>query len=191
MSRSKNWFTSARQWLPAAGCKPCTNYHFKQVRAAGASDDEIEQAISDAMCVRDSAKAIMESFGLKLLGIAREDGACGCTDGTTRIRELVSIAAAFAVNCTASLNKHMAAGRSVGIADDEIKAVLEMALFVKGKAASHVNRIAERMGAVVSSGEEPQDPAGCDGDDEPDGSHEEGPADGGTRGCDGGSEGDG
>ena len=45
----------------ATGCKPCTDYHFRKVREAGASDEEIKQAISDAMVVRDSAKEIMES----------------------------------------------------------------------------------------------------------------------------------
>jgi AhpD family alkylhydroperoxidase len=28
----------------AAGCKPCTDYHMKAVREAGASDDEIRRA---------------------------------------------------------------------------------------------------------------------------------------------------
>jgi AhpD family alkylhydroperoxidase len=33
----------------ATGCKPCTDYHFKKVRKAGAQDDEIKQAISFAV----------------------------------------------------------------------------------------------------------------------------------------------
>ena len=56
----------------ATGCKPCTDYHFNKVREAGASDEEIRQAISDAMAVRDSAKEIMENHGLKHLGMAKE-----------------------------------------------------------------------------------------------------------------------
>lgn len=35
----------------ATGCKPCLNYHFRKVQEAGASDEEIKQAISDAICV--------------------------------------------------------------------------------------------------------------------------------------------
>ncbi len=145
----------------ATGCKPCTNYHFKKVREADASDDEIKQAISDAMCVRDSAKAIMESHGLKLLGITGKDGNCGCAGNTTRIKELVSVGAAFAVNCTSNLEKHIATARTVGIDDDEIKSVLNAVLFIKGKAASHVDRIAERAVNAVFSCEKQENTGGC------------------------------
>ncbi len=46
----------------AAGCKPCTTYHVKQVRETGASDEEIQQAIADAICVRNSAAKIIIDF---------------------------------------------------------------------------------------------------------------------------------
>ena len=39
----------------ASGCKLCTNYHVKAVREAGASEEEIKQAISDALSVRVTA----------------------------------------------------------------------------------------------------------------------------------------
>lgn len=130
----------------AAGCKLCTNYHFRQVRKAGASDGEIEQAISDAMRVRDSAARIMERHGLKLLGITRmllgaseeKDGGDvrGSSGESTRISELVGIAAAFSVNCTSSLEKHLAAARSLGVAEDVIDSVLDLARFIKGRADS-------------------------------------------------------
>jgi AhpD family alkylhydroperoxidase len=89
----------------AAGCKLCANYHFKKVRKAGATDEEIEQAMTDAIAVRDSARRIMEWHGLKLLGrkLRGEDSETpGEGKGNARITELVSIAAAFAVNCTSS-----------------------------------------------------------------------------------------
>jgi AhpD family alkylhydroperoxidase len=127
----------------ATGCKPCTDYHFKKVREAGASDEDIKQAISDAMLVRDSAKQIMESHGLKHLGIIKEIDNGGFTGSTTRIKELVSIGAAFAVNCTSNLERHTAAARSVGITDDEISSVLDAALFIKGEAAFYVDQIAK------------------------------------------------
>lgn len=145
----------------AAGCKPCTNYHFKQVREAGASDEEIKQAISDAVSVRDSAKNIMEAHALKHLGIVKNIDEYGCNENTTRIKELVSVAAAFAVNCTSNLEKHIALAQNVGISDSEVKSVLDLALFIKGKASSHVDRIAERIGNNVSSMEKPEDSGGC------------------------------
>ena len=39
----------------AAGCKPCTDFHMKAVREAGASDDEIRRAIEDAVALRNAA----------------------------------------------------------------------------------------------------------------------------------------
>lgn len=125
----------------ATGCKPCTDYHFKKVRDAGASDEEIKQAISDAMLVRDSAKEIMESHGLKHLGISKEDFESSRIEGTKRIKELVSVAAAFAVNCTTNLKKHIAAARTVDITEEEIESVLDAALFIKGEAAHYVDQI--------------------------------------------------
>jgi AhpD family alkylhydroperoxidase len=125
----------------ATGCKPCTDYHFNKVRQAGASDDEIKQAISDAMSVRDNAKDIMESHGLKHLGIKKEVDVGARDEDTTRIRELVSVAAAFAVNCTSSVKKHVAAARAIGITEEEIQSVLDAALFIKGEAAHYVGQI--------------------------------------------------
>ena len=48
----------------ATGCKPWIDYHYKKVVEAGASDNEIKKAISDALLVRDNAKDIKESDGL-------------------------------------------------------------------------------------------------------------------------------
>jgi len=120
----------------AAGCKTCTNFHFKKVRGAGASDEEIEQAMTDAIAVRDKAKRIMEWHGLRLLGLGKARDDEDASLETNRMTELVSVGAAFAVNCTSSLEKHLAAARDIGVADDEIEAVLDLSRFIKGKADS-------------------------------------------------------
>ena len=90
----------------ATGCKPCTDYHFEKVRGAGATDAEIKRAITDAVAVRDSAREIMESHGLQHLGIVRAGEQEPHETSTTRIRELVAVGAAFAVNCTTNLERH-------------------------------------------------------------------------------------
>lgn len=125
----------------ATGCKPCTDYHFKKVREAGATDKEIKDAISFAMLVRDSAREIMESHGLKHLGIAADEDYHTELDTSTRIKELVSIAAAFAVNCTTNVKKHVAAAKTVGITEEEVESVLDAALFIKGEASHYVDQI--------------------------------------------------
>lgn len=125
----------------AAGCKFCADFHFREVQRAGASDDEIRKAMMDAIAVRDRAKSIMERHGLKLLALklrraaADEDDAesVGATD---RMTELVSVAAAFAVNCTSSLDRHLAGAKSVGVTDEEVEDVIHLARFIKAKADS-------------------------------------------------------
>ena len=132
----------------AAGCRPCTDYHLKAARGAGLGDDEIRQAVKDAMSIRQNALEVMKAYGLQRLG---EDTDVPVDNGRegTRIRELVAVAAAFAVNCTANLERHLNAARALGITDDEIDEVTKLARFIKGKAASHV----ESMVAVAESEE--------------------------------------
>ena len=125
----------------ATGCKPCTDFHFKKVREAGASDEEIKRALSYAMAVCDSAKEIMERHGLEHLGMTKDQEEPYRAGSTTRVEALVSIAAAFAVNCTSNLEKHVAISRSVGITEDEITAVLDATSFIKGEASHYVEEI--------------------------------------------------
>jgi len=117
------------------------------------------------MCVRNSAKEIMEAHGLKPLGIIKDVDDCGCGEKTTRIKELVSIGAAFAVNCTSNLEKHISAAQTVNITDDEIKSVIKSTGFVKDKAASHVDRVLGKLENNISSVEKTENTGGCGCDD--------------------------
>jgi len=140
----------------AAGCKPCATYHYEKAQKLGVSDKEIKQAISDAMRVRDSANRKMEQHSLELIGMTQNQEDAIDTQGTTRITELVSIASAFAVNCTSNLEKHIAAARTVGISEYEIYSVImRVALGVKGEAASHVDQIVEKISKGLSLEENP------------------------------------
>jgi len=124
----------------AAGCKPCTDYHVQKALTSGATDDEIRQAIIDAACVRESALKIMKAHGLIHLGDVIGETDCGCEE-TNRIKELVSVGAAYAVNCTTNLEKHIEAAKKLDITEIELKEVVKLAEFIKGKAASHVEKI--------------------------------------------------
>ncbi len=124
----------------AAGCKPCTDYHLKAARAARLGDNEVRQAIIDAMSVRQTALEVMKAYGLQHFDVAvSAPGDKGRE--STRIKELVAVAAAFAVNCTTNLERHLAATKALGISDDEIDEVIKLARFIKGKAASHVENM--------------------------------------------------
>ncbi len=135
----------------AAGCEPCTHYHLREVRKAEASESEIHRAVADALRVRRNATEIMEGHGLGRREAAREAARRSSSAKTSRIEQLVSVGAAFAVNCTASLKAHLEASRRLGIAEDELREVARLAAFIKKMAASHVEKLID---ATEDSGTE-------------------------------------
>ena len=57
---------------------------------------------------------------------------------------LVAVGAAFAVNCVPSLEHHLAGADHAGVSQDDISEIVNLAVFIKKRAASHV----ERLGGV-------------------------------------------
>ena len=125
----------------AAGCRPCTNYHMKKVKETGATEGEIRQAIEIAAEIRRNAAEIMMVHGLRQLRVRDDAQHLASAEDTNRIKELIAIGAAFAVNCTATLTHHLKAGGEAGISQDEVEEVVRLAQFIKGKAASHVEKL--------------------------------------------------
>lgn len=125
----------------AAGCKPCTDHHLAVARKARASDDEIRQATVDAFAVRRNATDIMEAYALGHLGEKQNLAGFGFFGEPNRITAMVCLGAAFAVNCVASLEHHLAAAEKAGLSKDEIKQIMTLAAFIKQRAASHVERL--------------------------------------------------
>lgn len=132
----------------AAGCQSCTAHHFKAVRAAGATEAEIRQAVDDALCVRNSATRIMTGLAEKHQGNGRltEDPYCS---EKPLIGELVSIGAALAVNCTTTLETRLQAARAAGATDRQIQTALGVAHAVKKMAGEKVETVAK--GVVKST----------------------------------------
>jgi AhpD family alkylhydroperoxidase len=131
----------------AAGCIPCTQYHMKEVRAAGATMEEITHAVDAALCVKGSTREIMEKVAYDALGFSKEEQSSCCAGPTDRMKELVSIAAAVAVNCPANFHKHVAAGRTVGVRNEEIQLAVGLAKMIRGKAAEKVDEAAKAIAA--------------------------------------------
>lgn len=125
----------------ATGCKPCTDYHVKAVRKAGAADDEIRQAVANALAVRWAATAIMERHARAHLGEVGPETGSKPTEQTHRIKTLVSIGAAFGVNCVASLEQHLAEAEAAGISQEDMAKIVKLAAFIKKRATSHVERL--------------------------------------------------
>jgi len=101
--------------------------------------------MTDAFAVRRGATEIMEAYGLAPLGEGKPAFDSGSVGRTDRVKELVCIGAAFGVNCVSSLKTHLEAADSVGISHEEIATIVKLAAFIKGKAASHVERLAESL----------------------------------------------
>jgi AhpD family alkylhydroperoxidase len=135
----------------AAGCIPCTQYHVKEVKAAGATTEEISHALDAALCVKGSTREIMEKVAYDALGLSKEEQPSCCAGPTDRLKELVSIAAAVAVNCPANFHKHVAAGRTVGVRNDEIQLVVGLAKMIRGKAMEKIDEAAKAIGASASA----------------------------------------
>jgi AhpD family alkylhydroperoxidase len=135
----------------AAGCLPCTQYHVKEVKAAGATVEEITHAVDAALCVKGSTRGIMEKVAYDALGLPKEEQPSCCAGPTDRMQELVSIAAAVAVNCPTNLRKHVDAGRTVGLRDEEIQLVVGLATMIRGKAMEKTDEAAKAIVAPTSA----------------------------------------
>ena len=125
----------------AAGCRPCTDYHFNKALETGATEDEIWQAMSIGIRVRNSATNIMQAFAYSHLDSEANIPAAQDAIEHSRIGLLISIGAAFAVNSTIDLEKHLTAAKAMHITDTEIKAVAKLALMIKGVGSSHVEKM--------------------------------------------------
>jgi len=127
----------------AAGCKPCTMFHVKAARVAGASDADIRQAVDDALAVRRNSTEIMARLADKLLGKAPESNSAAAPDKSL-MGELVSAGAALAVNCGGNLEAHVIAARSIGATDHHLQTTLAIARAVKNMAAKKVEEVATK-----------------------------------------------
>lgn len=124
----------------AAGCRPCTDHHLGKVAELGATPDEIRQTLADALCVKRNAADLIDAQVLTHLDDPAP-AASGCSGRDNRTTELIKIGAAYSVNCTENLEKHITAGRAWGITDAEIGEIVKLSIFIKGKAVSHVDTV--------------------------------------------------
>jgi AhpD family alkylhydroperoxidase len=137
----------------AAGCRPCTEFHVKAARAAGATPGQIRRAAEDAERVtRDAASAMTE---LVVEASGAPDAAADYGDPV--LAELVPAGAAFAASWAAQVKERIEAAQRHGTTDRQVEATLRIARMIKGVAA-------DRAEAAVADfpGGRP-DPEGVDG----------------------------
>ncbi len=153
----------------ASGCLPCTKFHVRAASASGAGESEIRQAVRDATRVRREAAEIMAGAG----GLPPEGPSGQAADpAPSLLGELVATSAAYALNCTTGLARHMKAARSLGATDDQILTAIKIACAIKDVAGQKAKSAAgeffgateEDLAACDCDGEESGEPdeTGCD-----------------------------
>jgi AhpD family alkylhydroperoxidase len=78
------------------------------------------------------------------------------------IRELVKIAAAYAISCSTGLEEHMASARALGATDGQMFTALKIACAIRDVACQKAKAAA---GSVLGVSEEQAVACGCAGDD--------------------------
>jgi AhpD family alkylhydroperoxidase len=141
----------------AAGCVPCTQYHVKAVRSAGASIEEITHAVDTALCIRAGAKSVMAHVAYEALGLPTQPDSPCCALGDDRVTQLVSIAAAVAVNCPSIFQSQIAAGRAAGVSDHDIRLAVALAQMIRAKATEKMDAAAKPTAADTPA----ESPCGC------------------------------
>ncbi|HYH22658.1 MAG TPA: carboxymuconolactone decarboxylase family protein [Azospirillum sp.] len=129
----------------AAGCRPCTTHHLTAVKRAGATEADIAKAVAGAVCVRTSAT---EGMRRHALGLEPAQDGCGC-GSTAPLAELVAIGASLAVNCTANLDKHLAAAKALSVPQEHVDEVVALAAMIRSEAIHHAEK---RLGATTARG---------------------------------------
>ncbi len=145
----------------ASGCLPCTKFHLRVAANVGVTEAEIRQAVADAVRVRREATERMAAAG----GLPQGGEARSLTDPAgpgQLVRELASTAAAYAVNCPTSLEKHMTAARALGATNGQMFAAIKIACAVRDVACQKT-----KIAAGLMLGVSEEQALACDcGEDE-------------------------
>jgi AhpD family alkylhydroperoxidase len=169
----------------ASGCLPCTKFHIRAARAAGASEREIHDAVRDAAQVRRAATRIMQ----RAAGWPAEEDDLQPADTPeehSRIGELVSTSAAYAISCGTTLKEHMNRARAIGVPDRELYEAIRIACAIRDVAGQKARAVAADMLTKLEVGEVR---SGCDCAGEGEATHTspgctgEGPSKAECRGC--------
>jgi AhpD family alkylhydroperoxidase len=127
-----------------AGCQSCTAHHIEAAREAHATNEEIREAIDQALVVRRRATRIMLGVAERLLG---NEDAVESHEGRALppVGELVSIAASVGLNCTSNLEMHLRAARKAGATTRQARVALSVARAVRKVAMGKADAVAKAL----------------------------------------------
>ncbi len=142
----------------AAGCQPCTRHHIKAARAAGTSGREMTLAVTASADIRRAATEAMAAWSIEQLGGATELPGEWLAQ-QERIRALVSVAAAFAVNSVVQFQLSAEQARHAGATDRQIQLAVAIARKIRGVAAEKVEAAAQEL--LAPQAQTAASPCGC------------------------------
>jgi AhpD family alkylhydroperoxidase len=143
-----------------AGCRPCTAYHVKAVRSAGACERSVRLAIETALAGRANATVAIGEWA------DHSQGAVPQVDSEFRaarrlLMALMSVATAVTVNSAPDLEAHLAAAQQYGATREQLRAVVEIARQIQRVAQEKIEAITKRLdqpepAAAAEPAENPQ-----------------------------------
>lgn len=125
----------------ACGCKTCIRQNMLVANQLHVTDKDIADAIAVAIDIRRRATNNIENFVSSGFVNSTEPEQMSAQNCSRRINALVSVGAAFAVNCVSSLEKQITTAREIGIEEEDLDTVVGLSSFIKAMAASHVERL--------------------------------------------------
>lgn len=137
----------------AAGCRPCTEYHVAQARAAGVDDDGLRGAIATGLGARDETRVEMAELAERLLGGSGQ--AAPSHPAGTLLGELTRLAASFAMNSAQGVQTCLVNARAAGANPRQVAAAVSIARAVRTTAAEKLE------GAVAELPADPSAAAVC------------------------------
>lgn len=156
----------------AAGCLPCTDYHARAVRQAGATEEEARRAAAIGLAVKHESLALMgsraaEHFGRReewptlpstdgpatstssVRGLSETNGlALSQAEGLTPLAVLIAIASATAAQCVPALERYVVAARQQGLDEADVKRAVGIGRAMREQAARQVDQAANAAGEV-------------------------------------------
>jgi AhpD family alkylhydroperoxidase len=127
-----------------AGCRPCTAYHVKSTRAAGACERSIYLAVETALTGRAGATSAMGEWAERCPG-SRPEVDPEFRASKRLITELMSIATAVAVNSGPDVEVHLAAAQDSGGTVEQIRAAIRIARQIQQTVADKIEAITNRQ----------------------------------------------
>jgi alkylhydroperoxidase/carboxymuconolactone decarboxylase family protein YurZ len=124
----------------ASGCKSTLQESASIARELHVAQKDIDDSIATAIHMREAATDSMAHFVSEGFAETEHPKFQSGGDDHQRIDALVSIGAAFAVNCVANLSEQIAKAKTLGIPEDDMNAVVSLSAYMKAMAASHVER---------------------------------------------------